>query len=138
MSDHQDFTNPGVDFEKDDLKPGWLTMLGLIILAVIVVSMIVVAVMLGGLQDQTDAQLQAAPVPMLEVRPTPPLPRLQPNPIDETTAEEGVASYLEKQERILNRYRWVDKDAGVAQIPIDHAIEIVGAQGLDFAKGQGQ
>lgn len=138
MSDQPEFINPGVEFEKDDLKSNWLTTTGLAILAIIVVVMIVVAVLIGGLQQQTEFEAEAVQAPLLEVRPTPPLPRLQPNPIDGTTAEEDVASYLEKQERILNRYRWVDKEGGVAQIPIDHAIEIVGGQGLDYAKSQGQ
>ncbi|RME98383.1 MAG: hypothetical protein D6768_17455 [Chloroflexi bacterium] len=138
MSDQPEFVNPGVDFEKDDLKSNWLTTAGLAILAVTVVVMIVIAVLVGGLQQQTELEAEAVQVPFLDVRPTPPMPRLQPNPIDETTAEEDVASYLEKQQRILNRYRWVDKEGGVAQIPIDAAIEIVGKQGLEYAKNQGQ
>jgi hypothetical protein len=38
----------------------------------------------------------------------------------------------------LNGYGWVDRQAGVAHIPIDRAIEIVGRSGLaSAARGSG-
>ena len=37
---------------------------------------------------------------------------------------------LIKQEDQLNSYGWVDKDAGVAHIPIEHAMELIVQRGL--------
>jgi hypothetical protein len=55
------------------------------------------------------------------VRPPPP-------PVVEQTLIDGPARGIELQRAHraeLDRYGWVDKDAGIARIPIDRAIDIV-------------
>jgi hypothetical protein len=54
----------------------------------------------------------------------PPEPRLQMNPVAD------FREIREGEERVLNSYGWVDKDAGVARIPIDRAIELLAEQKL--------
>ncbi|HHB90475.1 MAG TPA: hypothetical protein ENK60_04135 [Anaerolineae bacterium] len=39
-------------------------------------------------------------------------------------------AYKAQQEELLNSYGWVDKDAGIARIPIERAIELTAQQGL--------
>ena len=59
---------------------------------------------------------------------TPPEPRLEPLPLapgQRLRAEEDA---------ILTTYGWVDKEAGMARIPIDRAIEILAERGLPPSK----
>ena len=54
----------------------------------------------------------------------PPAPRLQANPrleLQEMRAEENA---------VLQSYGWVDRDQGVARMPIDEAMKIVVQRGL--------
>jgi hypothetical protein len=68
-----------------------------------------------------DQAKDAAPSPLAEAQldPIPPGPRLQPAPprdMNEMTARDREA---------LTTYGWVDKQAGVAHIPVDRAIQIL-------------
>ncbi len=54
----------------------------------------------------------------------PPLPRLQTVPVQDLNA------FLAAEADALEAWAWVDKDKGIAQIPVSRAIEIVAAQGL--------
>lgn len=54
----------------------------------------------------------------------PPEPRLQ------TLPRKDLAEVRAEEARILHTYGWVDRDAGVARIPIERAMEIVAEQGV--------
>jgi len=54
----------------------------------------------------------------------PPLPRLQQTP------EADLARFRAAEEAALNTYRWVDRPAGIAQVPIGRAIELIAEHGL--------
>lgn len=64
------------------------------------------------------------PSPLQPGRVLPPGPRLQVN------AQEDLRDYLEEQNQTLDSYGWVDQGAGVARIPIDHAMDLVLQRGL--------
>jgi len=60
-------------------------------------------------------------------------------PVDTTTFKEPVLqihpiadldAYRAQEAELLHSYGWVDKDAGVARIPIDRAIDLISEQGL--------
>lgn len=53
-----------------------------------------------------------------------PQPRLQKDPIID------LKEYREAEHKALNSYGWVDRQTGVAHIPIDQAIDLVAAKGL--------
>jgi len=57
-------------------------------------------------------------------RELPPEPRLQALP------RKDLAEVLDRQQRILTSYGWVDEKAGIARIPIERAIEIVATRGV--------
>ena len=61
-----------------------------------------------------------------------PGPALQANPSRE------LAAYLLEQERELSTYGWVDPDAGVVQIPLERALELVVEEGLPARVPQSQ
>ena len=56
--------------------------------------------------------------------PLPPGPRL------ETTPRSELLKILEREQGRLREYRWIDRDAGVVQIPIERAMSLVEDRGL--------
>ena len=66
------------------------------------------------------------PLPMAEASQPRPRPRaaLQADP----TAD--MKAYAKEEEAALSSYAWVDRAAGVAQVPVERALEIVAERGL--------
>jgi septal ring-binding cell division protein DamX len=118
------FSNESVDYEEQDFKARWLVAAGFSILVLVFVAMFVISALIRSVETR---QLETQPEPsvLLGDRPTPPAPRLQPNPIDRTTAEEDMETMYARDTVELNRYAWVDKEAGVARIPVDLAIDLL-------------
>jgi hypothetical protein len=58
----------------------------------------------------------------------PPQPRLEPNPLAPRRALRAT------EEALLNSYGWIDRNAGIARIPIDRAMEILVERGLPPSK----
>jgi hypothetical protein len=67
-----------------------------------------------------------APLPVAEANQPRPRPRaaLQADP----TAD--MQRFAKEEEAAVTSYAWVDRSAGVVQIPVDRAIEIVAERGL--------
>jgi hypothetical protein len=101
---------------------------GLFGLGLGLVMVVVLAALWGLLVDwkarRTAGDPRPSPLAEANVPRLPPGPRLQPAPVkdmDELRARETSA---------LNSYGWVDRQAGVARIPIDRAIDLLLEQGL--------
>ncbi len=60
----------------------------------------------------------------------PPMPRLQADP------EVTLAPFVKSQDSILASYGWVDKDSGIARIPIERAMDLVVKKGLPVQSNQ--
>ncbi|MGH8165053.1 MAG: hypothetical protein ACREP1_12045 [Rhodanobacteraceae bacterium] len=54
----------------------------------------------------------------------PPAPRLQTRPSDDLAAMRAA------EDRALGGYRWLDKEQGLVQIPIERAIDLLAEEGL--------
>ena len=54
----------------------------------------------------------------------PPAPRLEIKP------SRNLAQQRAAEERLLERYRWIDKQEGVVQIPVERAMELIAGEGL--------
>lgn len=54
----------------------------------------------------------------------PPLPRLQTTPVPD------LKQFRAAEDAALNTYQWVDRQAGIAQVPIARAIELIAERGL--------
>ena len=65
-----------------------------------------------------------APSALMEMNFIPPTPRLRVNAVQE------LAQLHAREAAQLEGYAWVDKEAGIARIPVARAIEIVAAHGL--------
>jgi hypothetical protein len=65
------------------------------------------------------------------LRISPPGPRLQTDPASDLRA------FRAEEEKRLNTYYWIDKQKGVAHIPIEQAMKKINATGIEgFQKGQ--
>ncbi|HWB12025.1 MAG TPA: hypothetical protein VG826_22560 [Pirellulales bacterium] len=61
---------------------------------------------------------------------TPPAPRLQTSPASD------LARMREAEDQALHRYRWIDKERGTVQLPIDRAMALLLEEGLPETKAE--
>ncbi|MEW5959608.1 MAG: hypothetical protein AB1801_17935 [Chloroflexota bacterium] len=123
--------NPKVNFERSDMYLGQVALFGVAVIILILLTMLIVFGMMRGFKSY---QTTSAPTPLLQLRPTPPNPRLQPNPIDGLSAEDQLKILREKEEEILTSYGWVDPQAGLVRIPIERAIELLAGEAAPAAE----
>lgn len=117
--------NPETKFEQSDVMTGRVALWGMAaIIALIFIAMLVVFFFMGGMTSYRTAT-DPTPLPLIDSRPTPPAPRLQPNPNDQLTAEQELIEFQAEEEYILNSFGWVNKEAGIVRIPIGRAIQIL-------------
>ncbi len=99
-----------------------------IVVFLVVLGLLIVAsfVSMAWFFSYLDAQEAARDVPVspLAEEQLPPEPRLQSTPRDE------LDEVLGQDEKRLNEYEWIDRDAGVVRIPIDRAMELIAERGL--------
>lgn len=93
-----------------------------------VVSAIVAVLMVGFhkylVARQTAANPPQHPMAVGRQDPLPPPPRLQSYPFSDITA------LRREEDQLLNRYSWVDRNAGIVRIPVERAIELLAERGL--------
>lgn len=80
-------------------------------------------------QTRTEAPLS----PFADPQPLPPMPRLQ------VSSGQDLRELRAAEDKVLNGYRWVDKQAGIVGIPVNQAMEILAKKGLpvrDEAKAE--
>jgi hypothetical protein len=71
-------------------------------------------------------------IPMLRQRIRqllPPEPRLQSIPGNSTYPEDDLRQMQRENDAVLNSYGWVDRESGIARIPIDEAMRLLVQQG---------
>lgn len=87
------------------------------------------AVAMALMWDVLDARVagsQAAPSPLIETDITAPEPRL------ENTPNEVRARLDALREMQASTYTWVDRQGGVARIPVERAMELLTERGLPY------
>jgi hypothetical protein len=110
--------------ERDvSLRPVALAALGLT--AVVLVVFVLMQVLLNfyaGIQSRRSA----APSPLAGAygMKEPPMPRLQTHPVAD------LRDLRARDEALLSGYAWIDRDAGLVQIPIERAMDLMAERGL--------
>ena len=103
--------------ERSDMNPKYILYFGI----ALVVAGLVIQVGVWGMFrffEHEQAQRESQPA-LVEAPKPPPEPRLQISP-------QGDLQELRRQEdEILSTYRWIDRDNGVARIPIDRAMQLL-------------
>ena len=113
-------------YERSDADAGGTYRAGLAILAAMVLTAIGLVPMYRLLARQ-ESKAQPPPAEVVKTEMSEPLrsfPRL-------VTSEPFVlAEFRAREEALLTSYGWVEKDKGLARIPIDEAMRIVAEHGL--------
>lgn len=60
---------------------------------------------------------------------TPPHPFQGPTPLLQSAPQPDRAAYFAEKRRLLDSYGWVDRQAGIARIPLDDAMKLMAARG---------
>lgn len=116
-------TPPPVGYEKRDASVKYTAMVGAALVLAAVAMHWGLGVLFFSLRSHYDAKPD-----FTEKSALPPEPRLQSNP------QLDLQAYLQRQEKLLTSYGWIDPAHGIARIPIDRAIELYVARAQ---KGQG-
>ena len=124
QTNRPELVNPDISYEESDISVRGMVISGAVILLLTVVAMFLILALIRGMESRVELASPTS-VPASAEQPTPPPPRLQPNPHDRTTAEEEMVNMATNQVELLTTYGWVDKEAGIARIPIDTAILIL-------------
>lgn len=106
--------------ERRDIDPGRVIRAGVAILAFLLFSMLLSWGLTRGLVAWREAA-SPAPSPVAErLGPRePPAPRLQRDP------RADLEALRARDARILGTYGWVDREAGIARIPIERAMDLL-------------
>ena len=126
MADHHEevLENKDVNYEGGDVNVK-LFFGSLILMVVVTACSMALSVWIYSSLETRQVEAYPTPLPLIQLRPTPPPPRLQPNIIDRTTAEEDMEAMRVREDAILETYGWVNRDEGIARIPVDRAIDLL-------------
>ena len=114
-------------YEKKDVIAGKLIMPFAILTAVTVVCAIIALLSWNAWKVQSGSS-DVAVLPVMDTRTLPPLPRIQEAPAID------IQAYHEHEKQKLEHYAWVDKQAGIVQIPVARAMEIIAEKHLPFGR----
>jgi hypothetical protein len=122
--------NPDVRFEPTDVstRPVVVSVAALAVFT-LVFTFVAHLVFHGLAAREKAASAPANPLAAEYAATQPPEPRLQLHP--KTDLEVLHAA----EDKILNNYAWVDKNAGIAQVPIERAMELLLAKGMPARQG---
>jgi hypothetical protein len=120
-----DRDNPEVVHEETDVNVGAILRFGAGLLLVGLIVHVFLWWLLGMYERQyARTQTQIYPMAAGQQDRLPPEPRLQDTP------QQDMSALRAKQESLLKGYGWVNKEAGIARIPIEEAMRIVVERGL--------
>ena len=121
-------------FEREDLGSRGIiySLIGLIVfLAVIYVIVFGVYHVLDSYNHANQATMSPMVAPEADTRAvTDKDTEVFPEPRLEKSERTELREFIENEDRRLATYNWIDKDKGVVQIPIDHAMDLIVKRGL--------
>ena len=127
----QPLTHSDVSFEPADINTrtilAYLFYLALAVIAAFVVSIYIFrfTTNLAAKSDTPLPPMRQGLGPMM-----PPEPRLQGVPGHTTDPQQDLRTKLAADEAANEQLKWIDKQAGIAQIPVEDAMKIVVSKGL--------
>ena len=120
MTDH----DRSVGYEESDVNVGGIFVFAIGLLVTAVIVHLLVWMMFAYFAGR-ETRRAVRQFPLASQQPsTPPSPRLQVNP------REDLRELRAGEDAVLNNYGWVDKDNGIARIPISEAMKLTVQRGL--------
>jgi hypothetical protein len=114
-------------YERSDMQPGVVVAgaVGLLLaIGLLLVGVTLLETRMTGLGPTLGRPADLVGGLQAEARPTPPAPELEAEP------GQSLEPYMAAEQAKLNSYRWVDRSAGIAAMPIDRAMDVMSQQGL--------
>ena len=120
-----------VSFEERDVKVGTIYWY-LIALGLATVAALIICIFILRFTSNLAASSDTPPPPSREAlgKDYPPEPRLQGIPGHEFDAQKDLRYKLKADLDANEKLEWIDKKAGIAQIPVEDAMKIIAEQGL--------
>jgi hypothetical protein len=114
-----------VRHETTDISvPGVLGFGGVLIAGGLVISLLVWTLLQFLSSGPASPAAPEFPLARSQAQRLPPEPRLQTDPRGD------LLKLRQQDDRLLNSYGWIDRDAGVVRIPIERAMALTAARGL--------
>ena len=126
--------NADVSFEERDIKAGaiywYLFALGLATAASLLICIFILH-----FTSNLAASSDTPPPPYRDAigKDFPPEPRLQGVPGHESDPQKDLREKLKADNAANKKFQWIDKSAGIAQIPVKDAMKIIEEKGLPVA-----
>lgn len=129
--------NSDVSFEERDIQAGTIYWY-LFALALATAAALVISIFILRFTSNLAASSDAPPPPSREAlgkdsRAMPPEPRLQGVPGHESDPQKDLREKLKADNAANEKLEWIDKNAGIAQIPVKDAMKIIEEKGLPAA-----
>lgn len=118
---------PAVGHETSDVNARGIALFVVVLVVTVAVGQIGLGRVMSAYARRT-ARIEASRSPHFRTAVEPPEPRIVGEPAV------LLRQYRAEEARQLGSYGWVDREAGVARIPIDRAIDIVARTGLPKAQ----
>lgn len=137
MSGHQTDGPPrhsDVSFEERDIKVGTIYWY-LIVLGLATIVSLIVCIFVLHFTSNLASSFDTPPPPSREAvgKDYPPEPRLQGVPGHEFDAQKDMRYKVKADLDENEKLEWIDKNAGIAQIPVEDAMKIIAEKGLPGA-----
>jgi hypothetical protein len=120
---------PAPAFERRDAPPRGVAYAVLGLFAGVLISALFVAALLYALQPEPRTAAVSMPQEPQQPSQTPPL--------EVTPAADGAAVQA-RAEEMLHGYAWIDRQSGIARIPIERAMELTVERGWPDDAGKGK
>jgi hypothetical protein len=124
MASHE-IQNNTVGHDQDRVPVGAITKFALALVALMIVTLTGLALLF---RLWTARESAVSILPGLSHTQELPRPRLQ------TSPRMDLDQFRQSEDKMLNSYGWVDRDAGTVRIPIDRAMELLVQRGVPFRK----
>jgi hypothetical protein len=123
-----------VSFEERDIAAGTIYWY-LFALGVATAAALVICIFILHFTSNLAASSDAPPPPSREAigKNYPPEPRLQGVPGHESDPQKDLRQKLRADNAANEKLQWIDKNAGIAQIPVEDAMKIIAEKGLPAA-----
>jgi hypothetical protein len=125
-----------VSFEERDIKAGtiywYLFALGVATAAALVISIFILR-FTNNLAVSSDVAPPPSRAALGEKQIFPPEPRLQGLPGHQSDPQKDLRQKLKADMEANEKLEWIDKNAGIAQIPVEDAMKIIAEKGLPGA-----
>ena len=130
----QEPRNADVSFEGRDIKVG--TIYGYILaLGLTTAAALLICVYIFRFTSQVASSSDVPPPPSREAhgKEMPPEPRLQGVPGHDTDPQKDLRNKLRTDNEANEKFDWIDRTSGIAQIPVKDAMKIIAEKGLPGA-----